>query len=351
MILEISHSAGLMGGIEKQLTQIKNIFDQQYNLIFWVGNKKLADKLSGESIDWKLNINSGLTFLKYLLFQKREQKYFIKKLKELGSNLKVVHIHSLTEQLLITTIAKKLKLKVIWTIHGELDLGRNIWLKKIFATTARQVDQIICVTKNTQDQVKNYCPDANTAVVYNGVELPKHIYEKKFNLPITIGFVGRLSAEKNFSYFVQLIEGLWAKNIEVKIQIAGNKIDKQYDKFLANRRVKFCGYLENMDQFYNQIDWLIFPSPSEGCPYALLEAMANGVIPVVSLIKPLLEIIEDNCSGLVLSMKINSDIIKLVELLKNQTRMLNISVNAKKTATQYSSEIFSQNLTNIYEQN
>jgi len=347
-ILEISHSVAQMGGIEKQLNQIKNIFKRQYDLVFWVGNKHLADRLSGETIDWKLNINGGWAFLHYLLFQKREQKYFAKRIEQLGDNLKTVHIHSLTEQLLLTPIIKKIGVKVVWTIHGELILGKNIWLKKIFVKIARQADQIICVTQNTQEQVKKYYSEANTVVIYNGVEVSKRISEKKFNSPLTVGFVGRLGTEKNFSYFVQLVNGLWSKNIEIKIQIAGNKIDNRYDRFLNNRQVKFCGYLEDIDQFYRQIDWLIFPSPSEGCPYALLEAMTSGVIPIVSPIKPLLEIIQDNYTGIVLSMVLKNDIIKLVELIKNQPKMLRFSVNAKKTTANYSSVIFSQNLAKIY---
>jgi len=76
--------------------------------------------------------------------------------------------------------------------------------------------------------------------------------------------------------------------------------------------------------------------------------MTSGVIPIVSPIKPLLEIIQDNYTGIVLSMVLKNDIIKLVELIKNQPKMLRFSVNAKKTTANYSSVIFSQNLAKIY---
>ncbi|EMA48238.1 glycosyltransferase [Halococcus thailandensis JCM 13552] len=109
---------------------------------------------------------------------------------------------------------------------------------------------------------------------------------RELNLPIDKDialFVGRLSRLKGMDFLAETIEQI-ANEQEMLFVLAGE--GPYYEKFankFSDDIVRLAGYVahEEIHRYYKAADVYIHPSPYEGIPLVLLEAMNCGV-PVVS---------------------------------------------------------------------
>ncbi|HEY1302079.1 MAG TPA: glycosyltransferase [Vicinamibacterales bacterium] len=95
---------------------------------------------------------------------------------------------------------------------------------------------------------------------------------------LRVGFVGRLSAEKNVRLLADLASSLSGRGIACEFVIIGDGSERQWlETSIANAR--FPGVLTGQDlaRAYASLDLFAFPSPSETFGLAVLEAMASGV--------------------------------------------------------------------------
>ena len=123
-------------------------------------------------------------------------------------------------------------------------------------------------------------------VIPNGVDVnrfhPAEKDEKESNergKSICIGYLGRLSPEKNVINMIKAVKGLDVDNVCLKIAGAGPLYSKV--KRLEDERIKVLGYVEDAPSFYRSVDIFLLPSKLEAQPIALLEAMASG-LPIIA---------------------------------------------------------------------
>ncbi len=121
---------------------------------------------------------------------------------------------------------------------------------------------------------------------------------------ILIGCVAHLVPVKGHPTLIQALSTL----PETHLVLAGRDNDQEYANRLREQvatlkleeRVHFLGMVENVPELMRDLDILILPtiSKGEGCPVALLEAMACGKACVATNIPGARDIIEDGVSGL-----------------------------------------------------
>lgn len=103
------------------------------------------------------------------------------------------------------------------------------------------------------------------------------------NWMVNIGYVGRLSAEKNVRLLRSLEDALDAEGLDVRFTIVGDGSERGW---LAKhmQRAEFTGVLHGgeLATAYAQMDILAFPSEADTAGSVVLEAMASG-IPVVAM--------------------------------------------------------------------
>ena len=95
---------------------------------------------------------------------------------------------------------------------------------------------------------------------------------------IRIGFVGRLSAEKQVRLLATLEHELRTHGIACEFVLIGDGAERQWLEH-AMPRARFYGVLEGSElaRVYASLDLFVFPSRSETFGLAVLEAMASGV--------------------------------------------------------------------------
>lgn len=118
-----------------------------------------------------------------------------------------------------------------------------------------------------------------------------------------VGFVGRLSPEKGLGLLVEGCARLVARRPDVRVVIAGDSAWRgRFEQRLAaaglTRAVRLAGFILEIERVYATADVVISTSEAEGCPNALLEAMAMGRPVVATEVGGTAEVVRDGVDGL-----------------------------------------------------
>jgi glycosyltransferase involved in cell wall biosynthesis len=110
-----------------------------------------------------------------------------------------------------------------------------------------------------------------------------------------VGYVGRLSPEKNLSAVIKCASILK----DVAFVLVGDGPQGEALKQVAGslENVYFVGRQENVEDFYAAFDVLMLPSAVEGLPLVILEAMACGTPIIASDVGAISEIVNDGING------------------------------------------------------
>jgi len=209
----------------------------------------------------------------------------------------IIHIHSPMHTLIALT-GFLLGKKVYITFHGEdFYKIKNNSLYKILSFIYKDIFVLSPHMKSYLDTIHN---PRNVHVVFNGVE--KNIfYNKKLKRSKDFIAVGYLKEVKGFDYLIKAFKILCEKyNFDGNLKIAGSGNELDNLKDLSSSlglvdRVIFLGELntENVVNLYNQNEYFVLSSLSEGFPKVVLEAMACGNIIISTDVGSMHDILED----------------------------------------------------------
>jgi glycosyltransferase involved in cell wall biosynthesis len=120
-------------------------------------------------------------------------------------------------------------------------------------------------------------------VIYNGVNPDKWDY-REHSHGKKIAMVGWINQKKNYPLALQVLGELPS---EYELHIAGGNQDDTTCYYLANLAkdmgvsIIFHGRQHDMNNWYQDKDYLLSCAISEGCPNNVIEAMACGIKPII----------------------------------------------------------------------
>jgi glycosyltransferase involved in cell wall biosynthesis len=169
------------------------------------------------------------------------------------------------------------------------------------------------------------------------------VSKKSFKELTTIGFISNISAEKGIFEFLDLMSAIKSDKLPLKALVAGpfqntNVKNAVNLRLVQMQNVHYVGpkYGPDKDNFYDQIDVLVFPTRyvNEAEPLIVLEAMNRGV-PVIAYGRGCIpEILGKNCGRIV---DTNED---LVPISHDQIKVWHCDVTAFQAACQATSHRF-----------
>ena len=105
------------------------------------------------------------------------------------------------------------------------------------------------------------------------------------------------------------------------------------------------------DAFLRSLDVFVMPTYFEGLPVSLLECMGYGVVPVVTPVGSIPDVVTDNANGLFVKVKDVDSLVNAVTATNNDRKLLRrLSNNARKTISErFSVQRYIDNLNKIYD--
>ncbi|MCK4661906.1 MAG: glycosyltransferase [Bacteroidales bacterium] len=292
------------GGEKWHLNSAFQLKEKGYKILIAANkNSELGIKAKKINIDCKKIHVSNLSFLN--IFKILSISRFFKK-----NKIDVV-VLNLPNDVKTAGIAAKIAgvKKIIYRRGSAIPIKNSLSNKLIFKYI---IDKIIANSEETKRTLlagsKGFLDKKMINVIYNGLDInkfddykPKALYQR-IDKEIIFGSAGRLNKQKGQKYLIELAKKLDKKNIDFKILIAGkgelkDDLIKYAEKSGVKSKIKFIGFVENIQDFIESIDIFLLPSIWEGFGYVIAEAMAKKRPVVAFNISSNSEIIENNKTG------------------------------------------------------
>lgn len=282
------------GGVERGVVELNREFVKKGIESFVISN--------GGKLENQINVDGG-NFIRFDVCSKNIFTAFsrINGLKKILKELKpdIIHVRSRVPAWLVYFANKKLKIKVVSTVHGFNSVG-------FYSSIMQKADAVICVSNSIKEYIqKHYKTSENKiTVIPRGIDLelfnPKNIdetfienFKKEFNLKdkFIVSSVGRVTQLKDYETFIKaiLIVKKEISNI-VGLIVGGVRSDKEnylnslktlMKELDLENNIIFTGSQSKIEQIYALSDVIISSSKKP-------ESFGRAVAEAICMNKPVI---------------------------------------------------------------
>jgi glycosyltransferase involved in cell wall biosynthesis len=231
----------------------------------------------------------------------------------------IVHINTSLEpksywrDIVYLALAKATRRKVVYQVHGGALPGDFFAGSRLLTALLGRVlcwpDSVVLLARSEMTAYGAFAPRARLVRIANAIALGEDAVRAEryaADRPLRIVYVGRLSADKGIFETIEAVRLLRDRGVAVRLTIAGSgsaqaDIVRAIKAGVLGDRAALVGpvFGAAKQQLWHEADVLAFPTyHREGLPYALLEAMAGGAVPVVSPVGAIPDVVEDGVHGL-----------------------------------------------------
>ena len=235
----------------------------------------------------------------------------------------IVHINTAMEpkafwrDLVYLLIARACGRRIVYQVHGGMlpeEFARGSAARAGFLRWVLGMPDLVVLLAQVELRAyRAFMPDLQAVVIANAIDVGWAATRSSDGADaaapdglMRLVYLGRLVAVKGLYESIEAVALLRDAGIPVRLEIAGNGPDEAGLRSRAaalglQEEVVFRGAVfgADKDRLWLQADVLVFPTyHREGLPYALLEAMAAGVVPVTCPVGAIPDVIEDRRDGL-----------------------------------------------------
>ena len=155
------------------------------------------------------------------------------------------------------------------------------------------VNKLILVAPHMKGILKETIPDiekkVKIKVVYNGLDLDKTPFKER-GIGFDIALVGYINHRKNPQIALQIMKQLVDRDKRYILHIAGSFQDRCLQDYLMymidemglQDNIKFYGWIDDMEEFWEDKNYLLHTSIHEAHSYAIMQGMAKGIKPIIA---------------------------------------------------------------------
>lgn len=205
----------------------------------------------------------------------------------------IIHVHGCSATMAVEMLAARIAGIKVRISHSHNTKCDHIWVDRLL----RPIFNLCCNVGFAcgKEAGEWMFPRKEFSIISNGVDLEKFQYDgsmraqmrEKYDLNGTfvIGHVGRFSIQKNHEKLIDIFSEVVKEFQNAKLVLIGDgeerdKIEQRVKR--ENLNVLFVGLSDEIEEWLQAIDMIIFPSLFEGLPLVLVEAQAAGLPCILS---------------------------------------------------------------------
>lgn len=278
----------------------------------------------------------------------------------------IIHTHAAKAGLLgrLASLFYYEKVKVVHTYHGNVFEGyfsilKNKILLFIERFLAKKSTKIIAISKHQcQDLIYKYriCEKEKIETIPLGFDLSRFTeninfkrekLRKEFNVNnknILITIIGRIVPIKNHHLFIDvfnyckhrtskeikaLVVGDGSETEKIIDYVINNKLSYSYKKLDKECDVLFTSWRSDIDSILAASDIVCLTSLNEGTPVSIIESMASETASISTYVGGVVDVIENNVSGIISSLDAIDYGKELLKLIDDDDLRLRLAENGK----------------------
>ena len=264
------------------------------------------------------------------------------------------------------------KIPLVFTHHSlyEENVGDSETVKKFVTELATGYanccDHVIAPSESVAEMIKARGVKTQITVIPTGLDLNQYKrtsgnFREKAKIPkdaFVVGYVGRLSPEKNLPFLARAVASFLKKEKKALFLVVGSgpseaEILDYFKGLKLEDQLCFVGEMkgEKLIQAFQAINVFAFSSQSETQGMVLNEAMAAGT-PVVGVDAPgVRDIVRDKMNGRLIPHESEEEFLEALRWILNRTpaERRKLIAGAKKTAKQFSMRRCANKALQLYE--
>jgi glycosyltransferase involved in cell wall biosynthesis len=254
-------------------------------------------------------------------------------------------------------VAKACGARVVLQVHGGA-LDRFAYGLR---AALRWADVVVVLSQQEYDAWRRRVPGQNVALLPNGIDCAPYLAQERAapmaGEPLRLVYIGRLAEGKGLTETIEALALARGNGVAAQLVIAGNGpaeagLRAQVRELDLEREVRFAGPVVGADKagLLGQADALCLASYSEGLPYALLEAMAAGVVPIATRVGGIPDVMQEGVHGAFVPPQDADAIARAIEALaRDRARLARMSVRCRqRIAGAYSLERVAADFSILY---
>lgn len=170
-----------------------------------------------------------------------------------------------------------------------------------------KLDARVVITSRTREDLANQYRDRGVdprllervALIQNGVAIPPVLPHRSREGILRILYVGRASEEKRVHLVGSIAAACSGRGLPITVTLVGDMTPEELGEASA-RSCVFAGQIhdrETLEQLYSTADLLLLTSSREGFPLVIMEAMAQGVVPISTAVGGIPEHLHHGANG------------------------------------------------------
>jgi glycosyltransferase involved in cell wall biosynthesis len=188
----------------------------------------------------------------------------------------------------VAMLARYLKIPYILTTHNGFAPNLSNIKKKLFdfiiqKKHVEKASAVHVITLEESTEILKILKPKKIILAHNGIDLEdfpvnENEINTKINQRLKIGYLGRLSKEKNLENVVKAMNELLDNGIEIDFYVAGPKSNYLKEVLSLNSSVKWVGPLYKLEKidFIKSLDLFIHPSKADVFSITAIEVLALG---------------------------------------------------------------------------
>jgi glycosyltransferase involved in cell wall biosynthesis len=235
----------------------------------------------------------------------------------------------------------------ILQMHGDTDPNKlslhSRMSGRLVKRYLRRAGSVAVLSRAEIERYRRFDPSIHIKLVPNAIdvrEVADARREPNLSRPLRLVFLGRLVRTKGLVEALQALRQLKDEGRRFEFVMAGSGSDEsllrsQVSELGLDDRVRFAGALQGRAKWdlWLSGDVFVFPTWFEGLPYALLEAMAAGCVPVATAVGAIPDVVTDGVHGRLVELKDPTSVARAIVALDDDREYLQrLSEEARRRA-------------------